>query len=188
MYFEQLFEKYMEWKLLRHLLKSPEKQHYTKELTRKTKIGAGTINTFLKNLHSDKLLKKEIIGNVHLYKLDNELPIIKQLKILNTLLEFKQNNLIEQLLKIDFTITSIVLYGSHANGEYDTKSDIDLLIISHKKQNIQTKIQNLEKEINKTISILTLTIPQYNKLKKNDKIFYNTLITNHICLYGSELT
>jgi len=188
MYIEEMFTKYKEWQLLQLFLKNPDKNFYTKELSRTTGMGSGTVNIFLRNLHKDEILKKEIVGNVHLYTLNDELSIVKQLKIMNTMLEFEKLNLVNKLVNKDETVTSIVLYGSHANGENDSKSDLDILIFSKNKKLDNTIINQLEAKLDKTISIITLTLPEWNKLKQNDKIFYESILQNHIVLYGSGLT
>ena len=122
----------MEWKLLRIFLQYPDRGFYTKEISRLTGIGAGTVNNFLRNIQKDNILIKEIVGNVHLYKLNNELELIKHLKIVHTLLEFKQHDFAGQFLKLDETVSSIILYGSHANGRPRPDSDIDLAVVSRK--------------------------------------------------------
>ena len=187
MHIEEMFEKYKDWKLLKIFLDTPDHSFYTKELSRMTGVGSGTVNNFLKNIHKDKLLTKEIVGNVHLYRLNNELEIIKQLKTFNTLLEFEKNKLIEDFLNEDTTIISLILYGSHANGENDSKSDIDILLITHKKKQFTEIIQKLENKIKKTISIQIMTISDWQKLKEKDKIFYESILQNHIILYGRGL-
>jgi hypothetical protein len=53
MHFEEMFEKYKDWKLLRIFLKYPDHGFYTKEISRKTGIGSGTVNNFLRNIHKD---------------------------------------------------------------------------------------------------------------------------------------
>jgi len=188
MYIDEMFEKYKDWKLLRIFLKNPDRSFYTKELARQTEVGSGTVNIFLRNLYKDGLLKKEIIGNVHLYRLNDELTLVKQLKITNTLLEFEKHKVIDQLINNSETIISIILFGSHANGENDSKSDIDLLIFTKNKKINNTIITQLEEKLGKTISIITFTLPEWNKLKQKDKIFYESILQNHIVLYGSGLT
>lgn len=183
-----MFEKYKEWKLLRIFLQNPDRGFYTKEITRQTGIGSGTVNNFLRNIQKDNILTKDVVGNVHLYKLNNELEFIKHLKIVHTLLEFEQNDLIKQFLKLDETINSIIMYGSHANGENDSKSDIDLLFIVNKKKSYTNLLQTLEKKLKKQISLQQMTIPEWQKLKEKDKIFYESILEKHIVLYGSGLT
>lgn len=182
-----MFEKYMEWKLLQIFLKKPDCKFYTKEISRQTGIGAGTANTFLRNIEKDSILIKEIVGNIHLYKLNNELELVKHLKIVQTLLEFENEHIIKQLLNENVTTSSIILYGSHANGENDSKSDIDLLFLVNKKKSYTILLQSLEKKFNKQISIQQMTIPQWQTLKKKDKIFYESILEKHIVLYGSGL-
>ena len=182
-----MFEKYKDWKLLRIFLNHPDHGFYTKEISRQTGVGSGTVNNFLRNIHKDDILTKEIIGNVHLYRLNDELELVKQLKIFNTLLEFKQHKLIEQFLKEEVSIISIILYGSYANGENDSKSDIDLLLIVSNKKNFTNIIQGLEEKMKKAISIQIMNISEWQTLKEKDKIFYESIIINHIVLYGSGL-
>jgi len=187
MYLKNMFEKYMEWKLLFIFLQYPERRFYTKEIARLTGIGAGTVNNFLRNIQKDNILIKEVVGNVHLYKLNNEIELIKHLKIVYVLLDFEQKHIIQQFLKLDDTIISIILYGSYANGEYASKSDIDLLFLINKKKSYTSLLQILEKKFNKQISIQQMTISEWQNLKKKDKIFYESILENHIVLYGSGL-
>jgi uncharacterized protein len=187
MHIQEMFEKYKDWKLLKIFLSNPECSFYTKEISRNTGIGSGTVNNFLKNIHKDNILKKEIVGNVHLYYLNNESEIVKQMKILNMIIELEKNNLTEEFIKSDNSIISIILYGSYANGEYDSKSDIDILILAGKKKQFTDTLQKLESKIKKIISTQVLTISDWQKLKEKDKIFYESILQNHIVLYGGGL-
>jgi predicted nucleotidyltransferase len=182
-----MFEKYKDWKLLKIFLNNPDHSFYTKEISRNTEIGSGTVNNFLKNIHKDNILKKEIVGNVHLYHLNNESELVRQLKIFNTLLELEKNNFTEEFIKNDNSIISIILYGSHANGENDSKSDIDILLLVNKKKQFTNIIQKLENKTKKIISTQILTISDWQKIKEKDKIFYESILQNHIVLYGSGL-
>jgi predicted nucleotidyltransferase len=184
---EEMFEKYKDWKILKIFLNNPDHSYYTKELSRNTGIGSGTVNNFLKNIHKDDILLKEIVGNVHLYHLNNESEVVKQLKKFNILLIFKKNKFIDEFLKNNENIISIILYGSYANGEYDSKSDIDLLILVNKKKRYTEIIQKLESKIKKVLSLQIFTISDWQKIKEKDNIFYESIIRNHIILYGSGL-
>ena len=187
MYIEEMFERYKDWKILKIFLNTPDRSFYTKEISRNTGIGSGTVNNFLRNIHKDKILTKEIVGNVHLYHLNNESGLVKQLKILNTILELEKNKVVEKFLSEDDAIISLIIYGSHTNGENDSKSDIDLLIITSKKKQFTNTIQKLESKINKIVSIQIMKISDWQKLKEKDKIFYESILQNHIVLYGSGL-
>lgn len=182
-----MFNKYRDWKILKIFLDKPNHSFYTKEISRNTGIGSGTVNLFLKNIHKDNILTKEIVGNVHLYQLNNESFLVKQLKIFNTLLEFKKFKFIDGFLKENNEIISLILYGSYANGENDTKSDIDLLILVNRKREFIEVLQKLERKTKKRISTQVLTISDWEKIKQKDKIFYESILQNHIVLFGSGL-
>lgn len=187
MYLEEMFERYRDWTILRLFLQSPDQGFYTKEIARKTGIGSGTVNVFLRNIHKDNILTKEITGNTHVYRLNNEKELTKHLKIVHTLIDFEQNKLIENLQKTNDTILSIVLYGSYANGENDSKSDIDLFLLLNEKKPVTTFLQQMEKKLKKTVTIQMMTIPEWHKLKEKDKIFYESILEKHIVLWGSGL-
>jgi len=187
MYLEYMFERYRDWKILRLFLQYPDQGFYTKEISRKIGIGSGTVNIFLRSIHKDNILTKEVTGNTHIYKLNNELELTKHLKIIHTLIEFEHIKIINHLLKTNNTIISIVLYGSYANGENDSKSDLDLLFLLNEKKSVTQVLQQIEKKIKKTIAIQMMTIPEWHKLKEKDKIFYESILEKHIILWGSGL-
>jgi len=105
----------------------------------------------------------------------------------HTLIDFEQNKLIENLQKTNDTILSIVLYGSYANGENDSKSDIDLFLLLNEKKPVATFLQQMEKKLKKIVTIQMMTIPEWHKLKEKDKIFYESILEKHIVLWGSGL-
>jgi len=187
MHLQEMFDKYRDWKILKFFLDKPDRSFYTKEISRNTKIGSGTVNHFLKKIHKDNILKKEVVGNVHLYHLNNESELVKQLKIFNTLLEFKKIKFTDEFLKENNDVISLILYGSYANGENDTKSDIDILVLRNRKKDFTETLQKLERKTKKTISTQVLTISDWEKLKEKDKIFYESILQKHIVLYGSGL-
>lgn len=95
LYFTALFEKYAEWKIIDFFLNNPNSEFYVKELSRKLDMSSGTVSTFMRNIEKDKLFLKKTIGNVHLYKLNQENKIVSELiKIheLNKKNNFAKNN------------------------------------------------------------------------------------------------
>lgn len=183
-----MFEKYLDWKILRFFLHSPDQSYYTKDIARRLNVSPGSVNSFLRALHEDNLLHKEVIGNVHLYKLNNDNLITRQLKIIDTLLQLQRLKITDLLLEGNDTILSIILYGSHANGENDAKSDLDILLILQEKKPLTPLIQRLEKTLGKPISIQMLTPPDWETLKEKDKIFHDSILAKHIVLQGGELS
>ncbi|MBU0497511.1 MAG: nucleotidyltransferase domain-containing protein [Candidatus Thermoplasmatota archaeon] len=187
MYLDAMFERYKDWKILRLFLQHPDQGFYTKEIARKTGIGSGTVNIFLRNILQDTILTKEIIGNVHLYKLNNDHILVKQLKTVHTLLVLEQITFIPQLLQKHDAILTVVLYGSYASGENDSKSDLDVLLLVKEKKPITVFSQQIEKKVGKNVSIQMMTSAEWRLLKDKDPIFYEAILENHIVLWGSGL-
>ena len=187
MQFEEMFEKYVEWKILRLFLRNPTTPFYVKEVARKLKVSSSSVSNFLNRMQKDNIFKKEIAGNTHLYRLNNELGIVKKLKVFHTLVEIQDVNLVKLFKEKDETIISIVLYGSHASGENDEKSDFDLLMISNQKKDFIDVLQEIEKKLGKEVTVERFSIADWNEVKRKDETFYKSILENHIILYGSGL-
>jgi len=84
-------------------------------------------------------------------------------------------------------IKSVGLYGSCAKGENTEESDIDIWV---KINNVgEEKIASLTSEINKKIKkakLLFLTDIKLEKIRKDDELFYHSLVFGSIILYGEE--
>jgi predicted nucleotidyltransferase len=79
------------------------------------------------------------------------------------------------------------LYGSYATGEYDEKSDLDVLLIAASKLELNEFIELIEKKLKNVVSLEVFSIGQWNKLKEREDPFYNNVLMDHILLYGGEL-
>ena len=187
MKFEDMFEKYVEWKILRLFLRNPTTPFYVKEIARRLQVSSSSVSNFLNPMEKDGIFKKEIVGNTHLYRLNNELELIKKLKVFHTLLEVQNANLVESIKKKDETIISIVLYGSHASGENDERSDLDLLILSNQKKDFIDVLQEIEKKLGKEVIVERFSIAGWNEIKRKDETFYKSIMENHAILAGGGL-
>lgn len=125
-------------KVLSFLAKFSDKEFYEREIARKTGISYGSANKVLNELCSNGLLKRRQEGKMYFYSLDKTNAMLRQFKILNTLVLLQP--LIEQLKNIT---KKIVIYGSCAQGTDASESDIDLFIISKQKRKVLQIIGNL---------------------------------------------
>ncbi len=183
----ELFEKYVDWKIFAHFLEYPSQSFYVKELARILGVSPGSVSSALIRFKEWGLVEKEEKGQTHLYKLNNELVIVKQLKTALMLIQLQEIGFVDKLLKIDDNIISIALYGSYAKGDYDEKSDLDVLLIASSKLELNEFIEHIEKKLKRVVSIEVFSIGQWNKLKERKDPFYDNVLMNHILLYGGEL-
>jgi hypothetical protein len=88
----------------------------------------------------------------------------------------------------DESLISLVLYGSYADGDFDERSDIDVLLISSStKEHFLSLLQEMEIYLNREVSLEVFNISRWRKIKKEETAFYQEVMRNHILLAGNEL-
>ena len=131
-------------------LYASRREDYTsngREIARKTGFSAPATHTALKDLYSQGILKRSIIGKQHLYRLNTENRIVKEiliptfkkeLSIKEDVSDFIRSQIIDH--NIDKKISSIYLYGSFIREKKDKVNDVDLAVIvtkSHDKDQVE---------------------------------------------------
>ncbi len=142
----------------------PERKFFSKEIAEKLKISLGGTHNALKNLAKEKIVKAEQRGNMKFYQIDNENPLIKQLK--TTVIVEK---LLPLINKIKDDCKEIILFGSTARGEQTANSDIDLFILAHEPEIIKKKITGYKKILIKPV---IKTPNQWGELEIKEPEFY----------------
>ncbi|TET90589.1 MAG: nucleotidyltransferase domain-containing protein [Methanomassiliicoccales archaeon] len=184
----ELFEKYVDWKILALFLKYPTTEFHVKELARKIDVSPGSVSNAVRYFEPFQILKKEEKGLAHLYRLNEELPLAKHLKLTYTLVRILAHRVVERLLDLDESILSIAIYGSYATGEYDEKSDLDILIITPGDKNALTPLlREVESELGVRVSPQVLKLHEWQRLSRADKVFHDRVVENHILLHGAGL-
>lgn len=147
----------------------------------KANVSTSTAKACLDYLLKNSLVKMKKIGKSHLFRFEGNF-LAKQTRILFSLAEINASGLVSKILGHNKGIISIVLYGSAAKGEDNKKSDIDILIITQKKE----KIPELEAGLNREVTILAYSYPEWREKAERDRAFYNEVILNCIPLYGEK--
>src|SRR3989339_304587 len=135
------------------------KEFSLRDIAKKAKVGVATSKLCLDYLREKNIVKRKIIGKSHLYSLNLDNFVTRYIKIVYLLNLIKNSGLVDELVENYKTITSIILYGSSARGEYTENSDIDILIISRKP--IKLKPLKAEKNINKETIFIAYTLPEW---------------------------
>lgn len=148
------------------LLDNPGKKFYLTQIAKKLNISDSTVQQILEKQVKEGLAKKEKLGNLSLYSIEQTNPIVKQKKILRTIESLKP--LLEQLKEWS---QKIILYGSAAVGEDVAKSDLDLFILSNQKDQVY-KIFSQSKIKNK-VKLIVKNFLEWIQAKKEDKFFFD---------------
>ncbi|RLG18021.1 hypothetical protein DRN75_02705 [Nanoarchaeota archaeon] len=176
------WRKFKGWKVLEFFLDTGKEIH-VKKLARVLNISSQTASYYLKFYKKAGVLKERKEANLLLYSLlDNALT--RQLKVLYIL---------DQIYPIVLrfakkaSVTSVVLYGSHASGTYSKESDIDLLVISQKKTLDLNDFKMLEKKVGKEVKVQIFSLGEWRSLKRKSDYFAQSVLSKHILLYGAEI-
>lgn len=107
-----------------------------REIAKSVQISAPAAHAGLKELYNQGILKLDILGKQHIYRLDRRNRIVK--KILRPMFkkeisvkEEVKAYLVKEIQKAGMKnkIVSCILYGSLARGQTNDKSDVDVAVI-----------------------------------------------------------
>jgi predicted nucleotidyltransferase len=137
-----------------------------------------TVMKLLSLFTSEGILKESRKGNLKLFSLVEEHPVVKQLKVLINVSE------LSEILK-DFTGKGFeaYLFGSAARGDDMESSDIDMLIIGKISNDSLADITTrITKAMNRDVNPIIKTPYEYSKLYKTDRAFFENLERDRIKL------
>ena len=140
--------------------KEPTSIHFIREISKKIRLAPTSVKIYINNL-----LKEELIISKKSKPFDGYVANRENEKFLFYKRLYNQYSLYELKEKIIDTLSpkAIVLFGSYDKGEDIESSDIDILLISKIKKDINLGI--FEKELNRKINIMIIS--DLNELDKN---------------------
>jgi len=154
-------------KILLFFISRPSVKLSQTQLRQRTKISKATLVNWARLLVRNNFLLEERIGATKLYSLNSKSPVVRQLKILNTLMQLN----VAQIKK-KFQC-EIYLYGSAARGEDVEESDIDLLVIGKlKKEQIISEIDKISNRIGRIVKVQIFNQVEWSMLASKDPAFY----------------
>jgi predicted nucleotidyltransferase len=153
---------------------------HVRDLSRSLHYDVSIISKNLKYLEHKALVTHEDVGNLVFYQANMNNVLLKQMKIVFTLLEL--NDLIQD---IEPVASNIILYGSCARGDDMNTSDIDLFIETMDKKTVKDILNSFQKKIGRTISPIITTPDETYTMKVKDSNLYSG-IHQGIRLKGEE--
>lgn len=172
-----------------------------REIARLVNLTAPAAHASLKELYNQDILKQDIIGRQHIYRLNTDSRVVKNIlepafkkehSVRKDIFDFLKTQIKEK--KIKNKIVSVVLYGSLETGTTDEKSDVDIAVITKNK----TGKKQLEEVFTEDIAsqfydyfgahldIYIKTKDEFiNRLKKNLPPV-STLMQSYSVVYGKD--
>lgn len=165
-----MIQKYSDLRVLEVFFKKPTETHFIREIGRKINLAPTSIKIIIDNLLKQKFINIKKAKPFNGYIANREKDSFLFLKRTHNLMNlYELNNLIIE----EIHPMAIVLFGSYSRGEDIETSDIDLLIISKIKKDLN--FPNIEKKLKRKINIMII-----DNLKKLDppiiKKIYNGIV------------
>lgn len=178
------FDETVRLRLLSFFFLAPENEFYVKELARSVKASPGSVSVMCRKLAGSRILESNKKGNAIFYSLDNASPFVRRLKsawFLEKLLAFRT-------VWENSDIQSVALYGSYASGEFVSKSDIDVLVLTNLDDaKVRDMLRRVGDGLRAEVSLTVVPVSRWRKLARERDRFYVEVISNHIVLYGNPL-
>lgn len=162
-------------------IKNPEKEFHLRELSRMLKKSPATISKKLKQPLNQKIIIMKKLSNHNYFRANTENRQYKQLKLLYNFQKINKSNLIKILEEKFNYPEAIILFGSWQKAENNENSDMDILIITPTKREIN--LEKIEKKINTKIQIFQHSKKEIENMKSKNKHLLNNMI-NGTTIYG----
>lgn len=157
-------------RLLQLLFRDPMGQYHGREVVRRTGVSVGGANQMLRSFANLGLLLREKQGRMLFYRANMDNPLVRQLKILFTLLQL--DDLIKQAKPSSHRI---ILFGSSAEGTDVKESDIDLLLLTNEKSQLTDVVHKFNAKSQRRIAPIILDPQGFSKLRREDTALFDRI-------------
>lgn len=168
-------------------------------IARLTGITPPAAHTALKDLYNQDILKRDIIGREHIYRLNANNRIVqdilkpafkKEYSVKEDIFKFLKEKIKEK--RIESKIVSLILYGSLQAGKTDEKSDVDIAIVTRnelaKKQIERIFIEDISHQFYEyfgaNLDSYIKTKGEFVKCLKENQPPVSTMMLSYSVIYG----
>ncbi len=163
--------------VLCELVRAADSGIHIRELARRTGLDASGVQRELKNLASAGIVAERISGNQKYYAMNADCPVYSDLKMLILKTVGLTDVIREALGQIQRKINFAFLYGSIAEGTYDSESDVDLMIIGNAAFNeVVDAIMEAESAIGREINATVYTLNEFRQELTGGSRFINHVL------------
>lgn len=165
-----MIQKYSDLRVLEVFFREPTAIHFIREIGREIKLAPPSVKIIINNLIKQDLIKskKSKPFNGYVANRENDAFLFYK-KAYNLMSLYNLKNLIVESIHPK----SMILFGSYSRGEDIETSDIDILIISKVKKDIN--VESIEKKLKRRINVMIV-----DDIKRLDKLIikkvYNGMV------------
>lgn len=160
-------------KIFSLLFTNPQKKYYFRELQRLIGGSPGSLLRELNYLVEGGILEDEFRGNLRFFRVNKNHPLFPELKSIVLKTEGIVGKIKDSFLK-EPKIKAAFIYGSFAQGDETSASDVDLMIVGEPDlTNLRRRIKRLENWFGREINYSVYSSKEFiQKKKKSDFVNY----------------
>lgn len=159
----------------------PRDSYYVRELAKLRSISIGSASVQLQELQETGLVTSEKKGRTLLFRASVANPIVREAKILATLLELS-----DLIQAGQGRVTRIILFGSCAIGEDTSESDIDLYLETTDRESVKVLLADAGSGLLRKISPILVSFDEARQLRTRDRPLFERIRAGKI-LVGEPL-
>jgi len=190
-YLEMLFGSKVKVTVLRTLWKFKEKEFTIRELAQFLEISHTGVRKVLRDFEKMNVLSIRTIGRSYAFKLNTR---SYGYSIVEKLFEIEENTLLDlkKMLNKELGVPSVIsaaLFGSLMQGKEAPLSDIDLLIVTQKKEDVEGIVAELQKKVSERFgnSVSAYYVGEQELRKKRKESPIKQALESHILICGKPL-
>ncbi len=127
----------IKYRIINLLSHYPEQEFYAQEVAERIKCSKSSAVIILKDLTNKKIVYRKKKGHMKFYQINPENIEVKKMKI-----ELVLKALTPLLSKLKKISQKVILFGSASRGEQTFNSDIDLLILTNRKEDAKKIVKD----------------------------------------------
>jgi predicted nucleotidyltransferase len=181
----KLFSSNIRVKILSLFLFNDDLNYYVREISKLINAHPSQVLKELSNLEDLNLIVKYKKGNLSIYKINKSNIFLTDLKNIFLKTEFVGKNIKD---KLEDKVKYCLIFGSFAKGIENSKSDVDILIISDvlKENELLNITQDLENSLNRDINYILWDNKDFIKKSKNNHLLKTINKDKIVMLIGDE--
>ena len=177
-------------KIVNVFLENHDKDFTIRELSKLVKIDYKSVYLSVETLEKAGILEKRKAGNSTLCKLGKKFNhIIFKVEDYRKEQLLKNGNirvLYNEIRKIESPFYICLVFGSYAKGKAKKKSDVDIIIVSDKKDELESEINSIIQTIPLSIHLLIFTPKEFLNNFSQGNTVVNEAVEKNVILYGVE--
>jgi len=170
-------------KALEYFFDEPYQEVYLRELARRVELSVFSLKSAVDDLVGDGLLVERRVGRLRYLRANLDSLFFRCLKVAFNVKKILDCGIVEFLKQGVPAVSSVVLFGSWAKGENDSKSDVDLLVIGQRP--VEFDVSAFEARLKGGLELIVMRWSEWRRKAQEDRAFYLEIITDGVLLYGN---